>query len=87
MSIDVYGISSDTRLELTVNRVLRTWSLIKQVHETEQWHLRMPLMSNLCYEKNLSDHELFVAGLKYLYQRDTDQDDSIPLGSRHLLRF
>jgi hypothetical protein len=87
MSIDVYGISSDTRLKLTVSRVLRTWSLIRQVDETEQWHLRMPLMSNLCYEKNLSDHELFVAGLKYLYQRATDRDGSTPLGSRHLLRF
>jgi hypothetical protein len=87
MSIDVYGISSDTRLELTVSRVLRTWSLIRQENETEQWHLRMPLMSNLCYEKNLSDHELFVAGLKYLYQRATDQNGSIPLGSQHLLRF
>jgi hypothetical protein len=86
MSI-THGISSDTRLELTVSRVLRTWSLIRQVDETEQWHLRMPLMSNLCYEKNLSDHELFVAGLKYLHQRATDQDGSIPLGSRHLLRF
>jgi hypothetical protein len=85
MSIDNHGISSDTRLEFTVNRVLRTWSLIRQVDETG--HLRMPLMSNLCYEKNLSDHELFVAGLKCLYRRATDQDGSIPLGSRHLLRF
>jgi hypothetical protein len=40
------------RLELTVSRVLRTWSLIRQVDETKQRHLRMPLMSNLCYEKN-----------------------------------
>jgi hypothetical protein len=87
MSMDAYRIKSDTRLELTVSRVLRTWSLIRQVNETEQWHLRMPLMSNLCYEKNLNDHELFVAGLKYLYQRTTGQDGSIPLGSRHLLRF
>jgi hypothetical protein len=87
MSIDIYGISSDTQLELMVIRVLRTWSLIRQVNESEQWYLRMPLMSNLCYEKNLSDHELFVAGLKYLYHRTTNPDDSTPLGSRHLLRF
>jgi hypothetical protein len=87
MSIDIYGSSSGVRLELTVSRVLHTWSLIRQVDENEQWHLRMPLMSNLCYEKNLSDHELFVAGLKYLYRRATVQDGSIPLGSRHLLRF
>jgi hypothetical protein len=41
MSIDVYRISSDERLELTVSHVLRTWSLIKQQDETKQWHLRM----------------------------------------------
>jgi hypothetical protein len=78
----VKNARADTRLELTVCRVLRTWSLIRQLDETERWHLRMPLMSNLCYEKNLSDdHELF-AGL-YLYRRATDQDGSIPLSSRY----
>jgi hypothetical protein len=60
-------IAERVRLELAVDRILATWSLIKQVDESEYSKLRLPLAIDLCYSKDLSDHELFVAGLKYLY--------------------
>jgi hypothetical protein len=60
-------IPEGVRLELAVDRILGTWSLIKQVHQSECMALRLPLAIDLCYSKDLSDHELFVTGLKYLY--------------------
>jgi hypothetical protein len=61
------AMPESARLELAVNRILETWSLIKQVDESEFSELRLPLAISLCHLKDLSDHQLFVAGLKYLY--------------------
>jgi hypothetical protein len=60
-------IPGGVRLGLVVDRILGTWSLIKQVHQSDCLALRLPLAIDLCYSKDLGDHELFVAGLKYLY--------------------
>jgi hypothetical protein len=71
-------ISEGVRLEIAVDRILGTWSLIKQVDESECSKLRLPLAIDLCYSKDLSDHELFVAGLKYIYGLSRTESQRAP---------
>jgi hypothetical protein len=71
-------ISEGVRLEIAVDRILGTWSLIKQVDESECSKLRLPLAIDLCYSKDLSDHELFVAGLKYVYGLSRTESQRAP---------
>ena len=59
--------SPEVRLEFAINRVMRIWSLIKQVPESSLSDLRSALVASLCQLHGLSENELVVAGLKFLY--------------------
>jgi len=60
--------SSDHRVHAAVNRILRTWSLIKMVPEDHLLQLRSSLMEMLYEESHLTENELVVLGLKYLHR-------------------
>jgi hypothetical protein len=57
------------RLRAAIDRILRTWSLIKMVPERELAALRPSLLETLAQEHHLSEDELVILGLKYLHQR------------------
>jgi hypothetical protein len=59
---------SDDRVHAAVNRILRTWSLIKMVPEHQLSELRSSLMNMLCSEVHLTEDEMVVLGLKYLHR-------------------
>jgi hypothetical protein len=59
---------SDDRVHAAVNRILRTWSLIKMVPEHQLSELRSSLMNMLCSEAHLTEDEMVVLGLKYLHR-------------------
>ena len=59
--------SSEERLEFAVDRILRIWSMIKQVPEPDLLELRATLLADLSPQQDLSENELVVAGLKILY--------------------
>jgi hypothetical protein len=58
---------SEERLEFAVDRILRIWSMIKQVPEPNLLELRATLLADLSPQQDLSENELVVAGLKILY--------------------
>jgi hypothetical protein len=60
--------TSDDRVHAALNRILRTWSLIKMVPEHRLSRLRSSLMDLLCEEGHLTEDELVVLGLKYLHR-------------------
>jgi hypothetical protein len=51
-----------------IDRILRTWSLIKMVPEQRLSALRPSLMQRLSEQSHMSEDELVVLGLKYLHQ-------------------
>jgi hypothetical protein len=51
-----------------INRILRTWSLIKMVPEHRLSTLRPPLLEKLSEQSHMTEDELVVLGLKYLHQ-------------------
>jgi hypothetical protein len=63
---------SDDRLHAAVNRILRTWSLIKMVPEHRLSRVRSLLMEMLSEHSHLTEDELVVLGLKYLHQDGRD---------------
>jgi hypothetical protein len=58
----------EDRLHTAINRILRTWSLIKMVPEHRLSKLRPSLIEALSEQRHLTEDELVVLGLKYLYQ-------------------
>lgn len=60
--------TSDERVHAAVNRILRTWSLIKMVPEHRLSRLRASLTDMLDEESHLTEDELVVLGLKYLHR-------------------
>jgi len=62
--------TSDNRVHAAANRILRTWSLIKQVPDHQLSPLRARLLDTLCEESHLTEDELVVIGLKYLHRTD-----------------
>jgi len=61
------GMSND-RVHAAVDRILRTWSLIKMVPEHQLSEVRSSLMNVLCSEAHLTEDEMVVLGLKYLHR-------------------
>jgi hypothetical protein len=59
---------SDDRAHAAINRILRTWSLIKMVPEHQLSGLRSSLMNMLGSEAHLTEDEMVVLGLKYLHR-------------------
>jgi hypothetical protein len=60
--------TSEDHLHAAINRILRTWSLIKMVPEHRLSKLRPSLMEALSEQSHLTEDELVVLGLKHLYQ-------------------
>jgi hypothetical protein len=60
--------TSEDRLHAAINRILRTWSLIKMVPEHRLSVLRPSLLEALSEQGHLTEDELVVLGLKHLYQ-------------------
>jgi hypothetical protein len=60
--------TSEDRLHAAINRILRTWSLIKMVPEHRLSALRPSLMERLSEQRHMTEDELVVVGLKYLHQ-------------------
>ena len=58
----------EDRLNAAINRILRTWSLIKMVPEHRLSTLRPSLMQRLSEQSHMTEDELVVIGLKYLHQ-------------------
>ena len=58
----------EDRLNAAVNRILRTWSLIKMVPEHRLSTLRPSLLEKLSEQPHKTEDELVVLGLKYLHQ-------------------
>jgi hypothetical protein len=59
----------EDRRNAAINRILRTWSLIKMVPEHQLSMLRPLLMDELAEQQQMNEDELVVLGLKYLHQR------------------
>jgi hypothetical protein len=59
----------EDRLNAAINRILRTWSLIKMVPEHRLSTLRPSLLEKLSEQGDLTEDELVVLGLKYLHQQ------------------
>jgi hypothetical protein len=58
----------EDRLHAAINRILRTWSLIKMVPEHRLSALRILLLERLSEQRHMTENELVVLGLKYLHQ-------------------
>lgn len=56
------------RLHAAINRILRTWSLIKMVPEHRLSALRPSLLERLSEHSHMTEDELVIVGLKYLHQ-------------------
>ena len=60
--------TSEERLNAAINRILRTWALIKMVPEHRLSILRLSLAERLSEQGHMTEDELVVLGLKYLHQ-------------------
>ena len=62
--------SSEVRVRCAVDRVMRTWSLIKMVREKDISDTRCSIATLLLERAHLAEDELVVVGFKHLYQKD-----------------
>jgi len=58
----------DDRLDAAIDRILRTWSMIKMVPEHQLATLRPLLVEQLSQSQHLNENDLVVRGLKFLHQ-------------------
>jgi len=58
----------EDRLAAAVDRILRTWSLIKMVPEHQLATLRPLLVKQLSEWQHLHEDDLVILGLKFLHQ-------------------
>ena len=63
-------MSSEARVRGAVDRIMRTWSLIKLVPEQSSSGTRSSVTKLLLEHPHLTEDELVVVGLKHLYQTD-----------------
>ena len=63
-------MSSEVRLPAAVDRIMRTWSLIKLVSEQSSCGTRSSVTKLLLEHPHLTEDELVVVGLKHLHQTD-----------------
>jgi len=63
-------MSSEVRVRDAVDRIMRTWSLIKLVPEESGSGTRSSVTKLLLEHPHLTEDELVVIGLKHLYQTD-----------------
>ena len=63
-------MSSEVRVRDAVDRIMRTWSLIKLVPEQSSSGTRSSVTKLLQEHPHLTEDELVAVGLKHLYQTD-----------------
>ena len=63
-------MSYEVRVRDAVDRIMRTWSLIKLVPEQSSSGTRSSVTKLLLEHPHLTENELVVVGLKHLYQTD-----------------
>src|SRR5262249_13668357 len=63
-------MSSEVRVRDAVDRIMRTWSLIKLVPEQSNSGTRSSVTKLLLEHPHLTEDELVAVGLKHLYQTD-----------------
>jgi hypothetical protein len=61
-------MSSEVRVRDAVDRIMRTWSLIKLVPEQSSSATRSSVTKLLLEQPHLTEDELVVVGLKHLHQ-------------------
>ena len=61
---------SEVRVRGAVDRIMRTWSLIKLVPEQSSSSTRSSVTKLLLEHPHLTEDELVAVGLKHLYQTD-----------------
>jgi hypothetical protein len=61
-------MSSEVRVRAAVDRVMRTWSLIKLVPEQSSSGTRSSVTKLLLEHPHLTEDELVAVGLKHLHQ-------------------
>ena len=61
-------MSSEVRVRNAVDRIMRTWSLIKLVPEQSSSGRRSSVTKLLLEHPHLTEDELVAVGLKHLYQ-------------------
>jgi hypothetical protein len=62
--------AAEIKLSAAVERIVRTWSLIKLIPRNRSAGIRASICSLLSEQKHLSENELVVLGLKHLYRTD-----------------
>jgi len=63
-------MSSEVRVRDAVDRIMRTWSLIKLAPEQSRSGTRLSVTKLLLEHPDLTEDQLVVVGLKHLYQTD-----------------
>jgi hypothetical protein len=63
-------MSSEVRVRDAVDRIMRTWSLIKMVPEQSSSGTRSSVTKLLREHPHLTEDELVAVGLKHLHQTD-----------------
>ena len=63
-------MSSEARVRGAVDRIMRTWSLIKLVPEQSSFGTRSSVTKLLLEHPYLTEDELVAVGLKHLHQTD-----------------
>jgi hypothetical protein len=63
-------MSSEVRVRNAVDRIMRTWSLIKLVPEQSSSGTRSSVTKLLLEHPHLTEDELVAVGFKYLHQTD-----------------
>ena len=63
-------MSSEVRVRVAVDRIMRTWSLIKLVPEQSSSGTRSSVTKLLLKHPHLTEDELVAVGLKHLHQTD-----------------
>jgi hypothetical protein len=63
-------MSSEVRVRDAVDRIVRTWSLIKLVPEQSSSGTRSSVTKLLLEHPHLTEDELVAVGFKYLHQTD-----------------
>ena len=69
-------MSSEVRVRAAVDRVMRTWSLIKLVPEQSSSGTRSSVAKLLLEHPHLTEDELVVVGLKHLHQTDGPEEEA-----------
>ena len=74
-------MSSEVRVRAAVDRIMRTWSLIKLVPEQSSSGTRSSVTKLLLEHPHLTEDELVAVGLKHLHQTDAPKKQQERFGA------